>query len=168
MTAKTSAPDERQLITLARTLRAPVEKVWKLWTTKEGLEKWWGPEGFTSVVNRIDVRVGGGFEIAMTAVREEIVKYLQSTGAPITSHDRGDYSEVVVHERLAWINGVDFIPGVAKYDSHSSVDMQAEGGGTRIVVTLDSMHDAHWTKMKVMGWEGQLAKLERLLADEVG
>jgi uncharacterized protein YndB with AHSA1/START domain len=139
-----------------------VEHVWELWTTKEGLEQWWGPEGFESVVNRIDVRVGGGYEIAMTAVREDIIGYLTSTGAPLTSHDRGDYSEVVLHSRLAWTNGVDFIPGVATYESHSSVDMRPQDGGTVLVVTLGAMHDSHWTKMKVMGWEQQLATLQAL------
>src|SRR5690606_12434828 len=41
MNAKTSTSksEARERITLERTLRAGVEKVWKLWTTKEGLEK---------------------------------------------------------------------------------------------------------------------------------
>lgn len=163
-TSKTA--EKRERITLERTLRAPVEKVWRLWTTKEGLEKWWGPEGFRSVMSRIDVRVGGGYEIAMTAVREDIVKYLESSGLPLTSHDRGDYVEVAANARLAWTSGVDFVPGVAKYESNSSVDMRpSEGGGTHLVVTLDAMHDAHWTKMKTMGWDQQLTKLEGLLAE---
>jgi uncharacterized protein YndB with AHSA1/START domain len=162
----TSDAEQRQRIKLERTLRAPVERVWRLWTTKEGLEKWWGPEGFASIVNRIDVRVGGGYEIAMTAVRADIVAYLESSGAPLTSHDRGDYTEVVEHARLAWTSGVDFIPGVPKYDSDSSVDMRPlADGGTHLVVTLEAMHDGHWTKMKTMGWEQQLAKLEQLLAE---
>ena len=31
-------------ITIERTYRASVEDVWDLWTTKEGIESWWGPE----------------------------------------------------------------------------------------------------------------------------
>ena len=34
-------------ITMERTFAAPMEDVWELWTTKEGIESWWGPEGFT-------------------------------------------------------------------------------------------------------------------------
>lgn len=164
MNTETPSSDTRQRTTVERTFRAPVDKVWRLWTTKEGLEKWWGPEGFESKVNRIDVRVGGGFEIAMTAVQPEIVQYLESSGVPVTSYDRGDYAEVVDHARLAWTSGVDFIPGVAKYDSDTCVELWPHDGGTRVVVTLDAMHDAHWTRMKTMGWEQQLGKLERLLA----
>lgn len=165
MNAKTSTSNSeaRERITLERTLRAGVEKVWKLWTTKEGLEKWWGPEGFESVVHRIDVRVGGGFEIAMTAVRPDIVQHLEAAGAPLTSHDRAVYAEVVERARLAWTSTVDFIAGVDAYESDTSVAMRAlDDGRTHLVVTLDAMHDAHWTQMKTMGWDQQIGKLERL------
>lgn len=164
MSPELSPPTPRDRVTLARTLRAPVDKVWRLWTTKAGLEAWWGPEGFVSVVNHLDVRVGGRFEIAMTAVQPDIVRYLESAGIPVTSYDRGDYAEVVLQARLAWTGAVDFVPGVAKYLSHGSVDLTPDGVGTRVVVTVDAMHDAHWTRMKTMGWEQQLAKLEQHLA----
>ena len=36
--------------------------------------------------------------------------------------------------------------------------------GVRVVVTLDPMHDAHWTDMMKQGWEMELARLERSLA----
>jgi hypothetical protein len=32
-----------------------------------------------------------------------------------------------------------------------------------MVLTLDAMHDEQWTKLAVMGWESELAKLARLL-----
>lgn len=166
MTTQTSTTMKKPPVRIERTLRAPVARVWTLWTTKEGLEKWWGPEGFTSTVRRVDVRVGGGFEIVMTAVLQAIIDYLASTGAPASSVDKGDYSEVETNRRLAWVNGVDFIPGVAPYDSATAVDFEAlPEGGTRIVIVTDAMHDDHWTKMKTMGWEGQLEKLAGLVAD---
>ena len=59
-TSQQKAGDSKQF-TIDRTLKASIEKVWKMWTTKEGLEKWWGPEGFTSVVQHLDVRVGRPF-----------------------------------------------------------------------------------------------------------
>jgi uncharacterized protein YndB with AHSA1/START domain len=42
-----------------RTLKVSVEKVWRMWTIKEGIEKWWGPEDLNSSVRHLDVRVGG-------------------------------------------------------------------------------------------------------------
>lgn len=154
---------QASLISMERTLKTSVDKVWPMWTTKAGLEKWWGPEGFESIVNAIDVRVGGGFEIAMTAKQPEIIAYLQSSGVPVTSYDRGTYSDTQVHRRLAWTGVVDFVPGVTPYNSDTTVDMwPLDGGGTRLVVNVTPMHDAHWTNMKKMGWDGQLDKLVRI------
>ena len=42
-----STNDKTRRLTLERTYRAPLEKVWELWTTKAGIESWWGPDGFT-------------------------------------------------------------------------------------------------------------------------
>jgi uncharacterized protein YndB with AHSA1/START domain len=160
-------PKQPSLMPMERTLRAPVERVWRRFTTKEGIESWWGPEGFRSVVNHVDVRVGGGFEIAMTAERPEIIAYLKSSGVPVTSYDRGTYTDVQLQQRLAWSGVVDFIPGVDSYGSDTVVELTSlPDGGTRLVVQLTAMHNAHWNSMKTMGWEGQLKKLEELLLGE--
>ena len=60
MTATQKAVNPKQFV-IDRTLKASVEKVWRMWTTKDGLEKWWGPEDFSSTVRHLDVRAGGRF-----------------------------------------------------------------------------------------------------------
>ena len=62
-----SAGTTKQKITLERTFRATMEDAWDLWTTREGLESWWGPEGFVTTVHELDIRPGGMFEYQMTA-----------------------------------------------------------------------------------------------------
>ena len=32
--------------TLERNFNASIDDVWELWTTKDGIESWWGPDGF--------------------------------------------------------------------------------------------------------------------------
>jgi uncharacterized protein YndB with AHSA1/START domain len=156
----------KKQFTIVRTLKGPPEKVWRMWTTKEGLEKWWGPQGFESVVSHIDVRVGGRFEIVMTAMVPEIIAHLTSAGIPVSSKAKGDYTEVVPNERLVYTNAIDFVPGVAPYMSTTVVELSADpaGGGVRLAVINDVMHDEHWTRMATAGWEQQLGKLERELA----
>ena len=57
-----------ETITLERTYDATVEDVWALWTTKEGIESWWGPDGFSVEVRVIDLRPGGELLYAMTVI----------------------------------------------------------------------------------------------------
>ena len=42
----TSAKSTGPKTVIERLYRARVEELWELWTTKEGFESWWGPEGF--------------------------------------------------------------------------------------------------------------------------
>jgi uncharacterized protein YndB with AHSA1/START domain len=162
-TSQQKAVDSKQF-TIDRTLKAPIEKVWKMWTTKEGLEKWWGPEGFTSLVQHLDVRVGGRFEIVMTAMVPEIIEHLKAAGMGASSVAKGDYIRVEPNRRLAYTNAVDFVPGVAPYMTTTVVEMSAvPGGGTRLLVLNDVMHDEQWTRMATMGWTQQIGKLEELI-----
>jgi uncharacterized protein YndB with AHSA1/START domain len=51
----------------ARTFNAPVAEVWKYWAESEGVKKWWGPNGFTSPLARMDFREGGTSLVCMRA-----------------------------------------------------------------------------------------------------
>ena len=163
---KTTQPTQ---FTIERTMRASADAVWRMWTTREGLEAWWGPEGFSSSVRHLDVRVGGRFEIVMTAAQPEIIRFLESSGVPTTSVARGDYTQVAPARRLAYANAIDFVPGVAPYRTTTTVELTAiDERTTRLVVTNDAMHDAHWTSMASQGWEQQINKLVSVCDAGVG
>ena len=163
MTATQNAVNPKQFV-IDRTLKASVEKVWRMWTTKDGLEKWWGPEHFSSTVRHLDVRAGGRFEIVMTAKLPEIIAQLKAAGMGESSVAKGDYTVVEANRRLVYTNAVDFVPGVPPYTSTTVVEMSAApSGGTRLIVTNDVMHDEQWTAMATMGWTQQIGKLEKLL-----
>jgi uncharacterized protein YndB with AHSA1/START domain len=165
-TAKTTGqPTAKRTITLERTFEAPLEEVWALWTTREGLESWWGPEGFTTKVHEIDVRSGGQLRYAMTATAPEQIDFMRRSGMPLTTEQRVTYQSVVPLRRLAYTSLADFIPGVAPYDVATLVELHPSGQGVRMTLTIDVMHDERWTKMAVMGWESQLGKLAKLVAE---
>jgi len=42
-------------IVIQRSYVAALEDVWDLWTTKSGIESWWGPEGFRVEVRKLDL-----------------------------------------------------------------------------------------------------------------
>jgi uncharacterized protein YndB with AHSA1/START domain len=151
-------------IRLERTYDASIEDVWDLWTTKAGIESWWGPDGFRVDVIELDLRPGGQLYYAMTATAEPQIAFLKQAGMPQTTKTRITYTEVARHVRLAYVNHVDFVPGVTPYESPLSVDFALAPNGVRMIVTLDPMHDETWTQRMVAGWESELGRLERVIA----
>jgi uncharacterized protein YndB with AHSA1/START domain len=63
MAENTVSEVERMVIT--RVFDAPRELVWKAWTEPKYVMQWWGPNGFTSPVCRMDFRVGGKTVVCM-------------------------------------------------------------------------------------------------------
>ena len=67
----------RRRVSIERTFAgAAAEDVWSLWTTKEGIESWWGPDGFEVKVRRLDFRLGGELLYAMIAIAPDQVEFL--------------------------------------------------------------------------------------------
>jgi uncharacterized protein YndB with AHSA1/START domain len=153
----------RRRITIERSFQAPVEEVWRLWTTKDGIESWWGPDGFAVKVRELDVRRGGELLYDMTAIAPEQIEFLKKAGMPLTTPSRATFVEVVPMQRLAFTQVADFIPGVNPYEVAHSVDFETNGQSVRMVLTMDAMHDDYWTKMATMGWENEFDRLGRIL-----
>ena len=155
--------DARRKVTLERIFQAPIEEVWDLWTTAEGIESWWGPDGFAVKVHKLDLRPGGELVYAMTATAPDQIDFLKKAGMPKTTESRLTYTEVDPPRRLAYSQTADFIPGVEPYEVPTTVELETTPQGVRMVLTFSAMHDEHWTKMAVMGWESQLGRLAKLL-----
>jgi uncharacterized protein YndB with AHSA1/START domain len=168
MTKKTrtaTSPDaSKRKITLERSYQATVEEVWDLWTTKAGIESWWGPEGFAVKVRKLDLRAGGELEYAMSATGAGQIEFMKREGMPLTTEVRATYTEVVPQRRLAYQVWADFIPGVERYAITTVVELHPSAQGVRMVLTFDAMHDEEWTQRSVMGRESELGKLAKALA----
>lgn len=50
---------------LEREFDAPVTEVWRAWTERDQLLKWWGPKGFPTCHADLDLRVGGHFHYGL-------------------------------------------------------------------------------------------------------
>lgn len=160
---KLTKPGKPRQITLERVYQAPIEDIWELWTTKEGIESWWGPEGFTVEVRKLDLRAGGELLYAMTATDAPQVEFMTKAGMPLTSELRIVYTEVVHLRRIAYTHLADFIPGVEPYDVASLVELQPLEAGVRQILTFDAMHEEPWTQHAIMGWESELGRLAKVL-----
>ena len=84
----------RQPIKIERTYEADVEDVWALWTTKEGFEAWWGPEGFRVEVRALDLRVGGTLSYDMIADGAEQIAWMKrDMVVTIEAHREDEWTE---------------------------------------------------------------------------
>jgi uncharacterized protein YndB with AHSA1/START domain len=82
-TSKSNTKDREVFLT--RTLNAPVELVWEMWTNPKHIAKWWGPNGFTNTINTMEVKPGGEWGLIMhgpdgtnydnKSIFKEIIKY---------------------------------------------------------------------------------------------
>ena len=85
----TTSTTDRE-ITATRIFDAPRELVFRMWTEPEHVAKWWGPNGFTTTVHKMEVRPGGAWELTLHGP--------DGTDYP----NRIVYREVVPPERLAY------------------------------------------------------------------
>jgi uncharacterized protein YndB with AHSA1/START domain len=154
---------EKGRITIERTYDARVGEVWAVWTTKEGIESWWGPGGFTVRVRSIDLRPGGELRYAMTATGQGQIEFMKKAGMPLTNEHRVVYTEVVAPTRLGFSHLVDFVPDVEPYEVAILVELRETTTGVRMALTVDRMHDETWTERAVAGWESELEKLAKVL-----
>jgi uncharacterized protein YndB with AHSA1/START domain len=151
----------RSKVVIERSYRARPAEIWDLWTTKEGFESWWGPEGFRVEVHAIEARQGGLLHYDMIADAPEQIEAMKRMGHPISHGTRGRFTEVRPHERLAITHVIDFLPGVKPYESTMVLELFPSGDSVRMVVTLEPMHNEEFTRMSTEGFTSQLGKLDR-------
>ena len=80
-------------VVIERSFDAPVDLIWQMWTDPEHFEKWYGPDGSTILVAKMDVRVGGARLIGME---------VQTPNGLMQMWFAGEYREVVENERLVY------------------------------------------------------------------
>jgi uncharacterized protein YndB with AHSA1/START domain len=104
-------------IVATRVFDAPRELVWKLWTDPHHVAQWWGPNGFTSTIQEMDVRPGGAWRLIMHGP--------DGTDYP----NKSVYVEVVRPERLVYdhVSGPQF---------RATATFLEEGGKTRVTMRM--------------------------------
>jgi uncharacterized protein YndB with AHSA1/START domain len=157
----------RNRVTLERVYRSRIQDVWELWTTKDGIESWWGPGGFAVTVRKLDLRPGGELLYTMTAIGAPQVEFMKKAGMPLTQECRITYVEILPLRRLTYVHLADFIPGVAPYDVATVVELESIVGGVRMVLTFDAMHNEEWTERAVRGWKSELDKADAVIATRI-
>ncbi|MFD2098809.1 SRPBCC family protein [Flagellimonas iocasae] len=56
---------ENRQLSITRTLNAPIDLVWEVWSKPEHIAQWWGPSGFTNTIDKMDFKNGGEWNFMM-------------------------------------------------------------------------------------------------------
>lgn len=161
VTATGSTGSTRQKLVVERTYRAQVIELWELWTTKEGFESWWGPEGCRVEVHTLEAWAGGRLQYSMIAEGAEQVATVKRIGMSARHEVSARFAELRPRQRLTIIHAMDFVPGVEPYESTIAVDFVSLGESSRMVVTTDPLHSDEFTRLSQEGFAYQLTKLDR-------
>src|SRR5690349_6247230 len=136
-------------IRIERMYPATPEQVWRLWTTPEGIERWWAPDGFEAKVETLDLRRGGELRHSLTAVAPEQVQFMESAGLPLTTVATKRFTEIDEPKRLGYTSRIDFVPDVEPYEHLTEIDLEDGGGTVRVVMRMEPLHDDVWTQRLV-------------------
>ena len=107
-------------VVITRIFNAPQSLLFKAWTDREHLAKWFGPRGFTTTIIENDARTGGAYHFRMR-------------GPNVDEYWRGIYREVVAPERLVFT-----WPTTTRHpevtDTVVTVTFEDVGGKTRLTL----------------------------------
>ena len=142
---------------LTRVIDAPRARVYEAWTKPERMAQWFAPKPFKLIVEKMDFRSGGRFNMAMRGPNGE--------NFPFT----GTYREIVPPAKLYWTG--EFSSGPADQIS-TVVTFEEQGRKTKVharqsfyVMTPEIEHAAKGAKQ---GWTMTLDQLESFCAQEAG
>jgi len=102
-----------------RTFDAARERVWQAFMDPEIVPRWWGKHGTTTIVEAMDVRVGGAWRYVSQADDREDVTFF------------GEYLEIQAPERFRWTFLFD-VPGVGPQGGPETHTFDAVGGRTLV------------------------------------
>jgi uncharacterized protein YndB with AHSA1/START domain len=139
---------------ISRTVHAPREVVFRAWSSAEHVKAWFSPETYTVSDARVELRVGGPFEVCMRAPDGQ------------AHWTRGVFVEVTPPSRLVFDAEIHGADGKPLFRAYTEVDFSDALGGTRLDVTQTYTVFAPALADGMVGgasegWRTTLDKLER-------
>jgi len=118
----TSPTADREIV-ITRVVDAPRELVWQAMTDPRHVVQWWGPRGFTTTIEQMDVRPGG--------VWTHVMHGPDGTDYP----NRSVFKEVVYPERIVFAHGGG-LPDGTEVDFIATWTFEAIDSKTRVTIRM--------------------------------
>ena len=146
---------EQQVI--ERVWQAPIDQIWALWTTAEGIASWFGPRGFTVEVEEVDLSAGGSCRYTMRATQPEAIAAMEKRGQPASHAVVSTFTEVVPPNKLVYDSPM------GPETMTTSVVFSEGPEGVKMVLVI-SATKAGMTGGAAMGWKSSLERFAERLA----
>lgn len=147
-----------------RTLNAPLEKVWQVWTDSKIIKKWWGPDNTFVPDCDIDLRVGGRIYIVMEA-GEGMGEFIGMRWPMEGKYTAVEKNAKLSYDAKAWTEGAE---KTTEIETTTDIILVPEEDKTKIKVRAVIHKMGPDAKMAVEGMEWgynqQFDKLEKFLA----
>ena len=120
---------ENLAFNMSRLFDAPRELVWKVYTDPELIPRWWGPRRYKTIVDKMEVKVGG------------VWRYVQTDAEGNEFAFNGVYQEVKPPKRLVYT--FEFEP-MAGHISTDTITLEEQPGGKTLITartTFNSLED---------------------------
>ena len=153
-----------RILEISRVFDAPREVVFRHLVEPDLIAQWWGPDGFTTPADQVEVdaTVGGPHRKTMVLESSEIAAGM---GVPIGTEfpDAATVLEISPPELLVLSSGPQPEIGLVER-TVTRIELHAEGPDRTRVVLVDGPYDEMMAPHAETGWTQQFGKLERLLA----
>lgn len=123
-TSETEIETSERSLTVRRRFDASLERVWEAWTNSDQVDQWWGPDGFTTTTDEMEVRPDGVWRFVMHG----------PDGADY--HNEFVYDEIVEPERLVYTHPPNEENGFLRFQVTVAFD-EGDGGRTDLTFRMD-------------------------------
>ena len=142
--------------TFTRVFNAKPEKVFNAWIDEKQLAKWWGPDGFTNPVCKLDVHPGGSIYIEMNGP-DGVVYPMGGLFHEI------QVPELLVFTSTAYLNA----NGEPGLEALNTVTFEDYDGNTKVTTTAEVLKMAREAEEAVEGmeegWNQSFERLDQLV-----
>lgn len=135
---------------LSRSLPAPRTRVWEALIDPDQVARWWGPAGFTTSVDELDVRVGGGYRFRMQPPDGEAF------------HLAGEFLAVEPAARLSYTFRWE-PPDPDDQETVATLTLAGDGDSSRIELVLGPFRTEARRELHDAGWSDTLDRLAESL-----
>ena len=141
---------------IERVFNAPIDVVWKLWTSAEGIARWFGPRGFQVEVTRLELEPGGAFVYTMNATDPERVAAMERQGRPPSWAVESKVTEVDPPNKFVYESPM------GPETMTTSAEFGEVAGGVKLVLVISATKDG-MVGGAAMGFESSLDRFAEAL-----